>query len=330
MDDYEPWRRFEVSRLKDLPELLVIGEASDGPEAVQKTQELQPDLILLDIGLPTLNGIEAARRIRILSPASKILFVSQESSADIVHEALLIGKGYVAKADAGQDLLNAVRAILQGRTFPGGGVITLDSAEDPDDQQIKSIQDLRAAILPKQEEETCRHGIELYFDDDRYLEHITRFVGASLNSRNAAIVVATKAHRRSLRAKLQSHGVDVASAIGERRYIELDAVETLSAFMTSDLPDATLFLRIFGDYIRSAEKAARGESPRVAACGEIGPTLCSQGKAAAAIRVEELANQLVNEYDLNLLCGYSQDCFPAPSESDIRKQICATHSAVYS
>ena len=77
VDDYEPWRRFEVSRLADFPEPLVIDEASDGPEAVQKAQELQPALILLDIGLPTLNGIEAARRIRNLSPTSKILFVSQ-------------------------------------------------------------------------------------------------------------------------------------------------------------------------------------------------------------------------------------------------------------
>ena len=91
VEDYEPFRRFVCSTLGKTPELQIIGEASDGLEAVQKAEELQPDLILLDIGLPTLNGIEAARRIRKLSPESKILFVSQESSADVVQEALSVG-----------------------------------------------------------------------------------------------------------------------------------------------------------------------------------------------------------------------------------------------
>jgi DNA-binding NarL/FixJ family response regulator len=82
--------------------------------------ELQPDLIVLDIGLPNLNGIEAARRIRKLSPESKILFVSQESSADIVQEALASGAlGYIVKAHAGSELLPAVQAILEGRQFVG-------------------------------------------------------------------------------------------------------------------------------------------------------------------------------------------------------------------
>ena len=105
------------------PQLQVICEVSDGLEAVQKAEELQPDLILLDIGLPTLNGIEAARRIRKLSPESKILFVSQESSADVVREALSLGEaGYVSKAQAGSRLLAAVGAVLQGKQFVSSGL----------------------------------------------------------------------------------------------------------------------------------------------------------------------------------------------------------------
>ena len=91
VEDFEPFRRFICSTLRKRPELQIVGEVSDGLEAVQKSEELQPDLIVLDIGLPSLNGIEAARRIRILSPKSKILFVSQESSADMVQEALALG-----------------------------------------------------------------------------------------------------------------------------------------------------------------------------------------------------------------------------------------------
>src|SRR6185437_10015761 len=88
VDDNELFRRFVCSMLGQKPELRVIGEAVDGLEAVQKAEELQPDLILLDIGLPTLNGIEVARRARKLAPDSKILFVSMESSPEVVQEAL--------------------------------------------------------------------------------------------------------------------------------------------------------------------------------------------------------------------------------------------------
>ena len=91
VDDFDPFRAFVFSAFSKAPELRIICEASDGLEAVQKAQELKPDLVLLDIGLPRLNGIEAAYRIRKLSPHSRILFVSQESSADVVEQALSSG-----------------------------------------------------------------------------------------------------------------------------------------------------------------------------------------------------------------------------------------------
>ena len=105
------------------PELRVIGEASDGLVAVQKAQELQPDLILLDVGLPKLSGIEAARRIRELSPASKILFVTQYRCREIAEEALCTGaSGYIVKSHAGGDLLRAVNTVLQGQQFVSAGL----------------------------------------------------------------------------------------------------------------------------------------------------------------------------------------------------------------
>jgi len=117
-DDFVPWRRLLRSILQEKPELNIVCEVSDGLEAVQKARELQPDLILLDIGLPTLSGIEAARQIRTIVPKAKILFVSENYSIDIARSTLSAGGcGYVIKSDAGSELLAAVEAVFVGRQF---------------------------------------------------------------------------------------------------------------------------------------------------------------------------------------------------------------------
>jgi len=118
VEDFAAFRQFITATLASMRGLQVIGEASDGLEAVQKARELQPDLILLDIGLPSLDGIEVARRIRKLAPASKIIFVTQESSADVVQVGVDLGaNGYVVKAHAGRDLVATIEAVLSGKSF---------------------------------------------------------------------------------------------------------------------------------------------------------------------------------------------------------------------
>ena len=120
VDDFPSWRRFVACLLLECPEFQVVGEASDGLEAIQKSQALQPNLILLDIGLPQLNGLEAARRISAVAPASRILFVSENQCPAVMREALQIGActcGYLVKSDADTELLPALEAIIHGRQF---------------------------------------------------------------------------------------------------------------------------------------------------------------------------------------------------------------------
>ena len=115
VEDFPPFRRFICTTLAERLDWRVIAEVADGLEAVQKASELKPDLIVLDIGLPTMNGIDVARQIRQLSPASKIVFLSQEDSADVVEEALSTGAwGYVVKAKAGTQLLAVAEAAISG------------------------------------------------------------------------------------------------------------------------------------------------------------------------------------------------------------------------
>jgi DNA-binding NarL/FixJ family response regulator len=123
VDDFEPYRCLVVSVLRKNPELQILWEASDGLEAVRKAEELQPDLILLAIGLPNLNGIEAASRIRQVSPRAKIIFLTQNSDQEIVAAALIAGAhGYILKSDAGSELLTAVAAVLRGDEFISSGI----------------------------------------------------------------------------------------------------------------------------------------------------------------------------------------------------------------
>jgi DNA-binding NarL/FixJ family response regulator len=115
VDDFLPIRRVVCSELRNIPELQVVAEASDGLTAVQLAQALQPHLVVIDVDLPRLNGIEAARQILALSPHSKILFLSQESSFDVIQAALATGaKGYVVKMHIGKSLPAAVSAVLRG------------------------------------------------------------------------------------------------------------------------------------------------------------------------------------------------------------------------
>jgi DNA-binding NarL/FixJ family response regulator len=113
VDDVAAWREQIRSLLKAHAEWTVIGEAADGKEAIQKAAELGPDIILLDIGMPALNGIEAAKIIRQTCPKSKILFVTQDGDHDIRDEAMRAGAlGYVLKTNAAHELVNAISTAL--------------------------------------------------------------------------------------------------------------------------------------------------------------------------------------------------------------------------
>ena len=314
VDDFERFRQFVCSTLQQRTEFQVVGQASDGLEAVQKAEELQPDLILLDIGLPKLNGIKAGSRIRELSPGSKILFISQDSSADVVEEALRLGaQGYLHKSDAGGELLLAVETVLQGKQFVSSSLKRSESAHR------------LPAKEPQAPPPSHNHKAVFYPDDASFVDDFTRFIEAALKGGNPVIVIVTEAHHRSLLQQLQAHGWDMAAAIQQGIYVWLDVSDALSMFLVNDWPDSDRFVKVTDDLIRGLT-AAKGKHARIACCGEGAPTLWAQGNHEAAIQLEHLWDEIARSQDIDILCGYFLREVRSKDNIDAFQQISAQHS----
>jgi DNA-binding NarL/FixJ family response regulator len=117
-DDHEIVRRGLRALIQEQPEWQVVAEAIDGREAVAKAEEFKPDVAILDITMPSLNGLEATRQIAKLSPRTKVLILSIHESDQLIHKLLGAGaRGYILKADASRDLIKAVKALLANKTF---------------------------------------------------------------------------------------------------------------------------------------------------------------------------------------------------------------------
>ena len=312
-DDFEGWRRQVRWLLQARPEWQVIAEAVDGPEAIRKAEELKPDLIVLDIGLLNLSGIEAARQIRQRSPSSKIVFLSQNNDLDVVQAALSTGAlGYVCKTDARRALLPAVDAILRGKQFVSSGVKGYEFTDSSG------------------EKATHRHEALIYSDDTVFLDGFALFIAAALNAGNAAVVLVTKVHRDSLLQRLKAESVHVDGAIQQGTLILLDVADTLATLLVDGLLDPVRVFEGFSGLIQTASKAAKAEHPRVVICCECKGSLWAEGKTDAAIRLEQGCNELAKTHEVDLLCAYPSSGFHGQEDEHIFQSICAEHSAVYS
>lgn len=127
VDDFPEWRSFMGTLLNLTPEWKIVGEASDGAEAVRKASELQPDLVLLDVDLPNLNGFEVARQLKVAVPKAKIVFVAAENSREMALAALDAGAlGYVLKSQVVSELLLAINSVFNDERFVSKGIALSD------------------------------------------------------------------------------------------------------------------------------------------------------------------------------------------------------------
>lgn len=172
------------------------------------------------------------------------------------------------------------------------------------------------------------HSVQFYEDDAFLLDELSRFIGSALGAGDAAVVIATRAHREKLARGLKALGLDIALATRQGRYVSLDAAQTLSKFMLDGRPDAARFTELVGGVVQHAAVAAKGERPRVAAFGEMVALLWEEGKLEAAIKLEQLWNDLAQTHSFELRCGYPMNYFSGAGDSKHVGEICAEHSHV--
>ena len=117
-DDHELFRRGVAAELSQVPGWIIAAEATNGRDAVALASELKPDIVVLDLTMPELNGLEAARQITAADPSARILILTAHESEQLVREVLNAGaRGYVLKSDAGRTLVSALQALLGGGSF---------------------------------------------------------------------------------------------------------------------------------------------------------------------------------------------------------------------
>jgi DNA-binding NarL/FixJ family response regulator len=314
VDDFEPWRRHVSSTLGRSSRWKVVAEAADGPEAIEKSIDLRPDLILLDVGLPTLNGIEAARRILATDPSLRILFVSEHQSWEVAEAALCTGaRGYICKSDSGRELSPAMDAIVCGRRFVAerlGGRV----GENGTDRSSPNRR---------------RHEALHYASEVPLLDQWASVAEDALSTDATFLLLATDSHEDTLRAMLQKRGVNMSRAARDGRYVSLTVDEALSKFMVGDRLDETRFWNSVTSVMLSAARGSTAEQPHVIACGECAPTLCAQGNVEAAIRLEQLWDEVTRTYRLDTFCAYLSDGCQCDDADDVREKISAAHTATY-
>ena len=314
VDDFDPWRRHVASTLGESDRWRIVGEAADGPDAIQKAADLRPDLILLDVGLPTLNGIEAARRILARDPNLKILFVSEHQSWEIAEAALCTGaRGYICKSDSGRELLPAMDAIVEGRRFVaarfGGRVVERTTR--------------RSALNNR------RHEAVFYASGEQLLDEWTAIAEDTLNAGATFIIISFDARLDGLKAALEDRGVNIARAVRDGRYVSLSVPDAVSQWMVGGRLDETRFWTAATSIMFAAARASTAEQLQVVACGECAPSLCAKGDAESAIRLEQLWDEVAQTYHLDVFCAYASDGCRCDNPEEVLGRLRETHTATY-
>ncbi|HEX5233802.1 MAG TPA: MEDS domain-containing protein [Silvibacterium sp.] len=177
--------------------------------------------------------------------------------------------------------------------------------------------------------EEVAHKVQFYHEDSFLLDQLDQFIAPVIASGNSVILIVDRAHRDGLYDRLRSRGTEFALAVGQERFLLLDAEETLEKFMVNGMPDTTRFDRVVGGRLARLTAAAKSADHRIVAFGEMVAWLWGRGQREAAIRLEQLWNRLAAAHSFQLLCAYPARYFFRQSDRELFMKICAEHTHVY-
>jgi DNA-binding NarL/FixJ family response regulator len=344
VDDHEVVRRGVRSLLSARAEWSVCGEAEDGLEAIEKAKRLQPDIVLMDITMPRMDGVQATKVIRQEVPEAEVILISQnDPSVGRTQAADADARDFVAKIDLSRDLLSTIERVV-GQRNPnmmsnrrGGERVALfdvlpaspSTSEEPAlEQKIggRMSQDIQNepwcglldAAAPRD------HIVQLYQDEKFLSRAVCRFAVSAINHGEGVILVPTSAHWNALRPRLEAEGVDVQTAQSCGQLTVVDADKLLPEFMRNAMPDAPLFLGLAGETIAQARGGAR--FTKVRWWGEMVNVLWERGDVAASMGLEDLFHKLAHDRDIAIFCSFLMDNFDGDVHARMLPRLGQNHS----
>jgi CheY-like chemotaxis protein len=344
VDDHEAVRGGIRSLLSARAEWSVCGEAGDGLEAVEKAQKLRPDVVLMDITMPRMDGVQATKIIRQEVPEAEIVLISQNDPSVVGSLATEIrAHAFVSKSDLFRDLLPAIdglcgRSDLETTSELGGGgrgtvanrgansAFTVEGANlsSKIGAGVKSNNhnepwcDLLEGAAPRD------HIVQLYQDEQFLSRAVCRFAVSAINHGEGAILVPTSAHWDALRPRLEAEGVDVEAVQASGQLTVVDADQLLPNFMRNAMPDAPLFLGLAGETVAKARGGDR--FTKVRWWGEMVNVLWERGDVAASMGLEDLFHKLAHDHEIAIFCSFLMDNFDGEVHAHMLPRLGQNHS----
>ena len=282
----------------------VAGVATDGRQALDTARQVSPDLIVLDVNMPGLDGFQTKRALEQAGSRAPVVFLSGLDADEVVIEAIKRGgRGYVVKAHLARDLASAIDQVLSGRLFV---------------PSLTSMFELANGT---------GHGMQLYDDLDSFLDGLAAFFDRALRRGDATCVIATEDVREGLGRRLQALGWDVGGPSRHTRYMVIDAADALKRCMRNGLPDARIVAEVVSELDRYHREVSDRTSPRLILFGNVAGSLLANGDARAALAVESHWNELTRDLPFFTLCGYSTSCFKG-DVPELWSSACDAHWAL--